>query len=101
VDEILYALLVKPLFAVCRAAFAFDRWVVDGLVNLAGWLGLALSRIQGWLDRWVVDGLVNLVGYTVRGTGWLLTRLQTGLAQTNVLLAFAGLAALVWLLVYR
>ena len=101
VDEILYALLVKLLFAVCRAAFAFDRWVVDGLVNLAGRLGLALSRIQGWLDRWVVDGLVNLVGYTVRGTGWLLTRLQTGLAQTNVLLAFAGLAALVWLLVYR
>lgn len=101
VDEILYALLVKPLFAVCRAAFAFDRWVVDGLVNLVGWLGLALSRIQGWLDRWVVDGLVNVVGYTVRAAGWLLTRLQTGLAQTNVLLAFAGLVALVWLLVYR
>jgi len=100
-DEILYAIFVRPLFAVCRAAFAFDRWVVDGLVNLVGWTGLRLSFVQGWVDRWVVDGLVNAVGYTLRGAGAALTRLQTGLAQTNILLAFAGLLVMVWLLVYR
>lgn len=99
-DEVLYALLVAPLFFVCRAAFAVDRLIVDGLVNLVGYVTLGLSFAQGWVDRWIVDGLVNLVGVACRQSGRGLTRLQTGLAQTNILLAFAGMLVIIWALVY-
>jgi len=99
-DEILYGLLVRPLFAFCRVAYAVDRWVVDGLVNLVGYLGLAVSFVQGLVDRWIVDGIVNLTGLTCRAAGKALSRLQTGLAQTNILFAFVGLLVIVWALVH-
>lgn len=100
-DEILYALLVIPMFVISRVAFVFDRLIVDGVVNLTGYFTLGLAIVQGWVDRWIVDGLVNLVGITLRGCGWTLARLQTGLAQTNILLAFTGILIVIWALVYK
>jgi NADH-quinone oxidoreductase subunit L len=44
----------------------------------------------GWTDRYVVDGLVNLSGYlTLKGAGSL-RKLQTGRAQDYVLAVIAG-----------
>jgi len=100
VDEILYGVLVVPMFVVCRVAAAFDRGVVDGVVNLVGYVTIGLSWMHNWVDRWIVDGLVNLTGIACRQSGRALTKLQTGLAQTNILLAFAGVILIIWALVY-
>ena len=58
--------------------WTFDMLIIDGLVNLAGWFGLALSIVHNWFDKYIVDGIVNGLGYTMRGTGRVLRFVQSG-----------------------
>ncbi|MDO8684956.1 MAG: NADH-quinone oxidoreductase subunit L [Armatimonadota bacterium] len=95
-DEIYGVIIIRPLFALTRYMYAFDRWVVDGAVNAVGWLTLLISRIQGWVDKWIVDGAVNLIGILTKGGGLALRRLQTGVAQQYALIMIIGLLALTW-----
>jgi NADH-quinone oxidoreductase subunit L len=61
-----------------------DTWVVDGLVNLAGWIGKVFGFLQGWIDRWFVDGAVNLVGDAIVRSGRSLRRVQSGRIQSYI-----------------
>ena len=45
----------------------FDRDVVDGGVNGAGWLTRFASKISMWWDTWIVDGLVQSGGVRCEG----------------------------------
>jgi NADH-quinone oxidoreductase subunit L len=36
VDELYEAIVLKPFYALSRFFAGFDRWIVDGLVNLTG-----------------------------------------------------------------
>jgi NADH-quinone oxidoreductase subunit L len=76
--------------------FAFDKWVVDGLVNLAGALGRVFSAISGWIDKTFVDGAVNFVGMITNAFGDALKYVQTGRVQNYLLLAISGTAILVF-----
>ena len=55
-------------------------------------------RVLGWvlfiLDQFLIDGLVNLVGYLVRALGGLFRPLQTGLVQFYALAMLLGLLVL-------
>jgi NAD(P)H-quinone oxidoreductase subunit 5 len=52
---------------------------------------LPFARLISWFDRYVVDGAINLSGYaTLRGAASL-RRLQTGRSQDYVLGVVAGL----------
>ena len=94
-------LLIRFVGALSTASYWFDRNVVDGLVNLAGWLGRMLARLNGWLDKNIVDGLVNTTG-SVTGeiAGWWRT-MQTGNVQNYALLAAAGAMAFAILFLLR
>jgi NADH-quinone oxidoreductase subunit L len=90
VDELYDATAVRGTLGGARGLFRFDRAVVDGGVNGSA----TLTRIGAWashmFDKYVVDGLVNLVGWSA-GEGSVLTRrLQTGLVQNYALLTVAG-----------
>ncbi|MCC6445797.1 MAG: NADH-quinone oxidoreductase subunit L [Armatimonadetes bacterium] len=89
-DEVMYTVFVLPLFAVNRATFRFDQYVIDMLVNLVGWLTVQLSRMNELVDRYVVDGLVNLAGYLPKGLGYTVRYVQTGVVQTYLLIVFLG-----------
>jgi NADH-quinone oxidoreductase subunit L len=52
---------------------------------------LALARLVGWLDRYVVDGLVNVASALTLRAGGELRRLQTGRAQDYLYGVTAGL----------
>ena len=39
---------------------SFDRNVVDGGVNGAGWLTRFTLRVSMWWDTWIIDGVVRL-----------------------------------------
>ena len=58
---------------------------------------LALSRLIGWIDRYLVDGLLNVASaWTLRG-GDALRRIQSGLPQDYVYgVAFGVLFLVVW-----
>jgi len=78
---------------------AFDRVVIDGIVNGFGYLTRVLSWISGQVDRFGVDGLVNGVGAVIQGAGEGVRRVHTGRVQTY--LAYLTFSVLVLVLVFR
>jgi NADH-quinone oxidoreductase subunit L len=95
VDELYGKVILAPYDALCRAAAWFDGWVVDGLVNAAGYVTLAGSYTSVGFDTYIVDGLVNLAGYTVRGFSWMFKKLQTGVVQSYATAMIFGIFVLV------
>jgi NADH-quinone oxidoreductase subunit L len=91
VDELYNATVISGTMAGGRGLWAFDRRVVDGGVNGAGWLTLVSSWLSGLTDRYVVDGAVNLVGWTAEESSYWFRRLQTGLVQNYALLMVFGI----------
>ena len=59
-------------------------------MNGTGWLTLVSSWLSGLTDRYVVDGAVNLVGWVTEESSYWFRRLQTGLVQNYALLMVFG-----------
>jgi NADH-quinone oxidoreductase subunit L len=82
VDEIYDFLFVNGL---CKGggllAGAFDRNVVDGGVNGAGWFTRMAATLSGWWDTWIVDGAVRLGSFLVKMSSYPVCILQTGRVQ--------------------
>jgi NADH-quinone oxidoreductase subunit L len=60
---------------------AFDRNVVDGGVNGAGWLTRTAATVSGWWDTWIIDGAVRLSSFLVKMLSYPMCLLQTGRVQ--------------------
>ena len=69
---------------------AFDRNVVDGAVNGAGWLTRFSSTVSMWWDTWIVDGAVRLGSFTVKLLSYPVCILQTGRVQAYALFVVVG-----------
>lgn len=83
-------LLIRFVGWLSRAAFWFDRTIVDGLVNLGGLIGRVFAAVSGGFDRWVVDGTINATaGIIGEISGWW-RLIQTGNVQNYALIAAAG-----------
>jgi len=95
VDELYNATAVAATFVGGRKLWTFDRRVVDGAVNGAGWVTVISSWFSGLTDKGVVDGLVNLVGWIVQETSQGFRRLQTGLVQNYAMVMLLGIFAFV------
>ena len=80
--------------------WAFDRNVVDGLVNFSA----AFTRFSAWfsgiLDTHIVDRLVNLIGSIVQFYSMAFRKLQTGLVQRYALFILAGIILFLSLYLY-
>jgi NADH-quinone oxidoreductase subunit L len=98
VDELYDALFVNRAKDLGNACYFVDAKFVDGAVNgtVATTRGTAtVSRI---FDKYVVDGLVNLIGWINMALNRIATSLQTGLVQRYALGAVFGI--LVFILIY-
>jgi NADH-quinone oxidoreductase subunit L len=71
----------------------FDRGVVDGGVNGAGWLTRFTSTISIWWDTWIVDGAVRLTSFLVKFSSVPVRLLQSGLVQSYALFFLIGVLA--------
>jgi NADH-quinone oxidoreductase subunit L len=94
-DEIYWAVIVQPVMALSRAAYAVDRWLVDLVVNFVGILGLLLSYVVQFTDKFIVDGVVNGVAGIVNWIGRGVRLAQTGRVQNYAVVLFLGALALV------
>jgi NADH-quinone oxidoreductase subunit L len=95
VDEIYDALFVNRIKDLSTAFALFDGKVIDGLgVNGAAWLARAFSRISMWWDKWIVDGLVNLIGKFTRSLSHPIRMFQTGVFSSYAVFILIGLAIL-------
>lgn len=59
----------------------FDKNIVDGLVNAAGSIVRAFSRVSTWFDKHIVDGIVNAVASITYTLGHVLRHVQNGRLQ--------------------
>ena len=91
VDEIYDFLFVNGL---CKggglALGRFDRNVVDGGVNGAGWLTRFSATVSMWWDTWIVDGLVRFTAFFVKMLSYPVCILQSGRVQTYAFFVVAG-----------
>ena len=95
VDEIYDALFVNRVKDLSTAFGVVDAKLIDGVgVDGAGWLARVISRISMWWDKWVIDGLVNLAGKITRGLSVPVRMFQTGVFSSYAVLILLGLAIL-------
>jgi NADH-quinone oxidoreductase subunit L len=87
--------VVRPLLAATRAAARFDKLVIDGVVNAAGWLAKLTAWVNGAIDSVFVDGAVNGLARATLAAGSRVRSVETGRIQTYVVGIVTGLAALV------
>ncbi len=81
--------------------YAFDKWIVDGTVNLVGRLGRAIGYLSAWIDHTFVDGLVNQVGLFTNDISSGLKLIQTGRVQNYMLIAITGATIFAFLFLIR
>ena len=98
-DELYWAVLIMGTRALAVVMARFDRLVIDGIVNLFGWLGRAGAIVVEIFDRLAVDGL-GVLG-TARAAafaGEKLSYAQTGRVRQYLLMTVVGMLAIVAIL---
>ena len=91
VDELYDAVFVNRAKDLAGTLGSFDRGVIDGLgVDGSAWVTRTISRISMWWDKWIVDGLVNLTGGIVRVMSYPVRMIQSGLVQSYALVIVLG-----------
>ena len=94
VDEIYDFLFVNGLGkGGGRVLGAFDRNVVDGGVNGAGWFTRLSATISGWWDTWIIDGAVRFTSFFVKMLSYPACILQSGRVQAYAFFMLVGLLA--------
>jgi NADH-quinone oxidoreductase subunit L len=97
VDEF-YDYTIVPLTR-GMAKFAYwvdDLWIIDPIINAIGRIGVAIAKFCGEFDRYVVDGVVNLTGKVSMSLGAVLRNAQNG--QVQVYLMVVAVTLMIWLL---
>ena len=96
IDELFNGTIVLFTMWLSRFLALFDReWVIDWIVNGIGRLAMRFSELTSAFDRFVVDGLVDGVGWFSDQAGRIARMLQDGRVQTYLL--FGMLILAVWL----
>jgi NADH-quinone oxidoreductase subunit L len=91
VDQIYDALFVNRSKDLAVTLGAFDRGVIDGLgVNGAGWVARASSSVSMVWDKWIIDGLVNLAARIVWIFSYPVRMIQSGRVSNYALLIVLG-----------
>ncbi|MDH3254614.1 MAG: NADH-quinone oxidoreductase subunit L [Acidobacteriota bacterium] len=95
VDEIYDATVIKGTWSAARGLFRFDAGFIDGfLVNGSRHVTVAVSLLSGFFDKYVIDGVVNLSGWVMRACSRLFRSLQTGLVSQYALVVAVGMLVL-------
>jgi NADH-quinone oxidoreductase subunit L len=69
---------------------SFDRNVVDGGVNAAGWFTRLAATVSGWWDTWVIDGAVRFGSFFVKMLSYPVCIVQTGRVQAYAFFVVIG-----------
>jgi len=95
VDEFYQATVIRGTMVLSNILAWIDSHIVDGLVNLVGWLSVYLfGNGSNTFDKYIVDGAVNGVATSARRSSTAFRRLQTGVVQNYALIMGSGLVLL-------
>jgi NADH-quinone oxidoreductase subunit L len=91
IDQVYDAMFVNRAKDLGTTLGAFDVGVIDGLgVNGAGWVTRAGSSISMVWDKWIIDGLVNLAARIVWIFSYPVRMIQSGRVSNYALLIVLG-----------
>lgn len=85
-DELYFSVFVGTTMAFSFLAGVFDKYVVDGVVNLAAKTVRKLSSAAGWNDDYIIDGAANGAAGLAQGLGAAVRAPQTGRIRLYVTL---------------
>ena len=95
IDDFYMRVIVRPTMGpIAAAVLWFDQHVVDGVVNGAGSVSMALARFTRNTDEYIVDGVYNGVAAGTEATGTALRRNFTGRVQQYVAFGFLGVVVI-------
>ena len=94
VDEGVIKFVVRPLVYTWNVwCAAFDKYVIDGIVNGVGGTCRSVARFAGGFDKNGVDGAVNALGFATQIFGAIARIFQTGFLQHYLTVLAGGAAA--------
>jgi NADH-quinone oxidoreductase subunit L len=82
VDELYQKTFISGSVIFSKISGWFDQHIIDGLVNLMGYIARFFSWLHGLNDTYIVDGAVNGLAAISSRCGRTLRRIQTGRIQT-------------------
>ncbi len=77
-DEVYQAVFVNGTLLLAQLLSAFDKYIVDGIVNGTAAVTRLISWLNGLFDAYIIDGLVNAVANITFWIGNKFRRIQTG-----------------------
>ncbi|MFQ5837372.1 MAG: NADH-quinone oxidoreductase subunit L [Thermoplasmata archaeon] len=96
IDDLYDEFGLRLVYGFAKLSDFFDRYVIDGLVNLAARITLLTARGTDIFDRRAVDGVVNSISLSTLRGGWTLRRGQTGEVQTYAAVIVLGAAVILF-----
>jgi len=98
VDEVYQFVFVGGVMLLSRVGAAFDRYVIDTIVDGTAKITILVSAFNGLFDKYIVDMLVNAVANITLAVGNGFRRLQTGNINTYL---YVVIGAVVLLLFFK
>jgi len=96
-DELYHKTFVAGLLGISKIIYWFDATIVDGIVNGSAEVTRRIAFFTGGFDKYVVDGLVNLIAYISGFIGLIFRRVQTGKVQTYIVFVIFSIIILLFL----
>ena len=96
-DELYHKTFVAGLIGLTKVFYWFDAKIVDGIVNGSAEVTRRFAFFTGGFDKYVVDGFVNLIAYISGFIGLIFRRVQTGKVQTYIVLVIFSIIILLFL----
>ncbi|MHA2610655.1 MAG: NADH-quinone oxidoreductase subunit L [bacterium JZ-2024 1] len=95
-DEIYDFSFASPGLTLSHICNLFDKWCIDSIGNLAGYLTVGFSFLSGAIDKYVVDGIVNATAYISGLVGNGIRKLQSGFVSDYLLVITESTAFLLF-----
>ena len=93
IDELYSVTIIGATMGLTKLCGAFDKYIVDGVVDGSAWVVRQLSSLAGLHDAYVVDGAVNGAATVTRAIGQAARAPQTGRIRVYVTILLAAVAA--------
>ncbi len=100
-DTIIHGAVVKPVLATASVTSRIDQSLVDPFINSTAVAVVMIAHIASWFDRYIVDGLVNLSASISNGVGNLTRANVQGKVQSYILWASTGLLVIIALVLLK
>ena len=97
-DKLYTKALITPFFRFSRLIRNVERRIIDGAVNLFGWVNVILSFMISWIDRAIVDGFVNISVFFAGRLGGITRSFSVGKVQSFIVLAIFSVLLMIFLI---